>query len=154
MPLKLEDLGFKVGDLVTYNSDKESTGGIIFTIAKNYDSPVPDGDRHRWGPKHYGPKHYGPDGRPLKPMEVQGYIRLKPLFEFFPTRLGANPKGAAGTVLVYHTDLKRYTQFMKKVDLVLLGAKYMELGTLIRDLAIAHGMPAQATNGAHEGPHE
>lgn len=153
MPLKLEDLGFKVGDLVTYNSDKESTGGIVFIIETNFDSPVPDDERHRWSSK----KHSHPNGKPLKPMEVQGYLRLKPLFDFFPTTLGANPKGAGSTVLVYHTDIKRYTQYMKKVDLVTLGTKYMELGNVIRDLAIKHGMVSQGSQPAgetHDRPQE
>lgn len=151
MPLKLEDLGFKVGDIVTYDCDDESTGGVIFTIAVNYDSPVPDDQRSRWGQQHFDEK-----GKRLQPMEVNGYIRLKPIFEFFPTQKGKKPKGKAGTVLIHHTSIKswRGDMTLRKIDVLAIASKYAELGNLVRDIAIMHGMVQQPSEPAHDSPQE
>lgn len=151
MPLKLEDLGFKVGDIVTYDCDDESTGGVIFTIAVNYDSPVPDAERNRWGRDHHDPI----TGKKLQPMEVNGYIRLKPIFEFFPTERGKKPKGKAGTVLVHHTTIKHWREpQIRKIDVLSIAAKYAELGHLVRDIAVMHGMVQQPSDQAHDSPQE
>jgi len=129
--IKLADRGFSVGDLVTFDSDEESTGGVIFQIAVNFDSPIPEGSRR------YGAQHVHPEtGKPLKPMEVEGYLRLKPLFSFFPTSRGKKPKGAGATVLVYHRQL----QWMRKIELLELATRYAELGNIIRDVARQGGM--------------
>lgn len=158
MPLKLEDLGFKVGDIVTYDSDEESTGGVVFVISQNYDSPVEDTERRTYGKKHHDSK-----GKLLKPMEVMGYIRLKPLFKFFPTERGAKPKGAGATVLIHHTTIKADIQQtwrkarLFKVDVLSLASKYAELGNVVRDLAIMHGMVpggSQPADEAHDSPQE
>ena len=76
-----------------------------------------------------------PDGKKVKAMEHCGYVRLKALFEFFPTYVGKNPKGLGGTVLVNHHELHQ----IRKVDIVALGTKYAELGGVIRSLAMAGG---------------
>lgn len=151
-PLKLEDMGYKLGDLVTYDDDEHSTGGIIFVISDNFDSPVPDAERHTWNSRGAGDQ-YAIKGRRLKPMEVYGYLRLRPIFSFFPTSLGKKPLGAGGTVLVHHTELKKSYNLerMKHLDLVTLGTKYLELGNVMQDLARAGGMTPTI---AHTDPHE
>lgn len=138
MHTKLADFGYKLGDLVTFSSDKESTGGVIFEIAVNFDSPVPDNERYTFRGETAAKYKIGK--RALRPMEVMGYLRLKPVFSFFPTKLGQKPKGADNTLLLHHyaADIQR----MHKVDLINLGTKYAELGNLLRDMA---RMGAQAS---------
>jgi len=141
----LSGAGFKVGDLVTYSCDKESTGGIIYQISLNYDSPLPKEERSRWSRSNIHPV----TKKLLKHMEVIGYMRLKPVFSFFPTYKGKKPSGLNSTVLVYHNDIKNVV----KVDLLQLASKYAELGNLVRDIAVAAGMatpPSQDHDGAHE----
>jgi len=146
--VKLSNFGLALGDVVTFALDDQSTGGIIFEIAENFDSPI-DPEKRR---------EFVRDGRyllnrtRLTPMQVDGYMRLRPLFEFFPTELGKNPKGKGGTVLVYHFMIER----VKKIDVLSLGSKYVELGNLIRDVAIKHGMvnDPSTDSSAHDSPPE
>jgi hypothetical protein len=132
----LAELGFAVGELVTYSNNGESTGGIIFQIVKNCDAIKPASHRKRGS---YGQDAIDEKGRVIKPMELSGYLRLKPIYAFFPTSLGASPKGAGETVLVYHNQ-PNLTMYLKKVDLLLLAKKYAELGNICRDIARIQGM--------------
>lgn len=134
----LTSYGFAVGDIVTYASDEDSTGGVIFQIVENCDPVVPAGRKPR-GRGNYSYDLVDEQGRKIEPMRINGYIRLKPLYAFFPTELGKKPRGKGTTVLLYHSILKEGDR-VKKVDLVTLGTRYAELGTLIRDLALAGGM--------------
>ncbi len=131
--MPLADHGFALGDIVTYASDEESTGGVIFQIAENCDPIKPTALAPRG---RYAHDPVDEKGKKLQPMQVNGYVRLRPLFAFFPTELGQKPKGKGQTVLLYHARLKH----VKKVDLVSIASKYAELGNLIRDLAVSHGM--------------
>lgn len=137
--ITLASAGLKVGDIVTFASQKQSTGGVIFQVSMNFDSPIPKCDRRR-GKKHEHPV----TKKQLKPMEVEGYVRLKPLYTFFATSRGRKPIGAGETVLVYHCDLYR----VKKVELLDVMTKYAELGNVIRDLAVKHGMVLEAPREA------
>ena len=62
-------------------------------------------------------------GKEVGVKDRKGYIRLKPVFNFF---------GARATKAVWHDHLK----LLQKVDVVRLGLKYMELGEFIRTLAM------------------
>ena len=126
----LKDLGHAPGDLVTFDSDDESTGGVIYQISENCDPVTPASALAAWPQQEFDEK-----GRRIPPMTA-GYVRLKPMFEFFPTNRGKQPKGKGSTVLVYHSQIQRG---MKKVDLTVLGVKYMELGNMIRNVAVAAG---------------
>lgn len=124
--------GLEVGDLVTFDCDEESTGGIIFQIIFNCDPVIPSNiknDGWRTTP-------IDENGRKIPAMCINGYVRLKPMFTFFPTRLGNNPKGKYQTLLVYHSSLDQ----VRKIDLVTIASKYAELGNLIRSFATAQGM--------------
>ena len=120
----LATLGFKVGELVSFDDDDESTGGIVFQISENCDPVKPFKGSIRSGA-------VDENGKGIEPMKLYGFVRLRPFFSFFPTSRGAKPRGKGGTVLVYHSALQR----AKKVDLLALGAKYVELGNLMRDMA-------------------
>lgn len=127
---KLADYGFAMGDIVTYASDDDSTGGVIFQIAEHCDPVIPHEMRPR-SPCDWLRDPVDEKGKRIPAMCINGYVRLKPMFAVFPTELGKR-----STLLLYYNQLHR----VKKVDLILLGTKYMELGNLIRDLAVSHGM--------------
>lgn len=129
----LAEHNLTIGDIVTYRSNKDSTGGVVFQISENCD-PV----------KHHNMISHSPysyvlvdeKGKKIPTMCIKGYIRLRSIFSFFPTDLGEKPKGKKNTVLVYHNDLGR----VKKVELLTIATKYAELGNLIRDIAKDQGM--------------
>ncbi len=145
--MTLADKGFALGDLVTYSSSEQSTGGVIFQISKNREPqpafdhtgksvpPVPlEGYRSRYEIRHT--KVYRRDGKKMPKMDFEGYVRLTPFFEFFSTSWNTTGvDGKVGNVLVYHRDLAQ----AKKVELVTMGIKYVELGNLLRELAIKGG---------------
>lgn len=152
----LAELGFKVGDLVAYDSDDESTGGVVFRIIKNCDPVTPHGMMavQRRG---YGHNNVPVDsrGKKIPAMEINGYVRLKPIFSFFPTTRGKKPLGLNQTVLVYHNVLRQDRQKCQvtKVDMLTLAGKYAELGNLVRDLAVLGGMDVGSVDSppeAHE----
>lgn len=132
--VRLSDFGLTMGDLVTFASDHDSTGGVIFQIVENYDSPVP----HRGG---YWSRKHAPEAKGLQPLQIRGYTRLKPVFEFAATSLGSRPRGKGSTVIVYHDE---HIKKVAPLDIITLGVKYAELGNLIRDIALKRGM---ATKG-------
>jgi hypothetical protein len=68
--------------------------------------------------------------------DALGHVRIRPLFEFFATRNGKKPRGNGTTIIVYYDDIKS----LKKVDIMSLGNKYVELGLLMQDLARKNGM--------------
>ena len=134
--MPLAETGFAVGDIVTYASDQESTGGVIFQIVENCDPVKPAGAILRG---RYSSVPVDEKGKKIPAMCINGYIRLKPLFSFFPTQRGQKPVGKGSTILLYHLYIKGN---VKKVDLLTIASKYAELGNLIRDLAITGGMEA------------
>lgn len=161
-PKTLEETGFKVGDLVLYTSIKDSTGGVIFQIVERTD-PVEPAIRQRvvkvtrerfkaWpghSPSYWDQKpgvngemekyeeekrEYGAwdaNGKKLMEAATHGFVRIKPIFDFFATSKGKNPVGKGNTIIIYYEALKNA---LRPVDLVLLGAKYMELGNIMRDI--------------------
>jgi hypothetical protein len=133
MKATLESYGFALGDLTSYDSDDDATGGIIYQITENCDPVKPA----TGSTSLYGDDARDEKGNKIPPMKLSGYVRLKPLFEFFPSRRGKNPIRKGKTVLVYHYSIEK--GLMKKVDILSLGTKYVELGNLIRDLANKHG---------------
>jgi len=141
----LEKIGLKIGDIVTFASDKESTGGVIYQITMNYESPIAKEKRL----SIYETVFHPVSGKKMKPMEVRGYLRIRPIFTFFPTRKGKAPGGADSTLIIYHDELRN----LKKIELLDIATKYAELGNIIRDLAVKGGMvseTAQQVDNAHE----
>ena len=151
---KLSETGFKLNDLVLYSSDKNSTGGVIYQIVEDTEPVVPasksrPGERlsrvynaekggyetQRVQTILYG--QWDAKGKKISVAAVHGYVRIKPLFEFFATRKGKDPKGKGKTLIIYYRDIKHS---LEKVDLVVLGTKYLELGNIMRDIARNSGM--------------
>lgn len=143
----LDDVGLKLGDLVSFLSDKESTGGIVFQIVENVDRAKPASTsriitvcREVWSHatqryentsvKETEHGEWDEQGRRISPGHARGYVRIKPLFEFFATRKGKKPKGKGDTIMIYYDQL----YLLRKVDIVTLGVKYVELGNIIRDM--------------------
>lgn len=71
-------------------------------------------------------------GKKITAMSIQGCVRIKPVFDFFASSKGKNPRGKNGTIVVYNSLIKKK---LRHVDLVLLGSKYVELGNLMCELA-------------------
>jgi|SRR6478735_610090 len=158
-PKTLAECGFKLNELVLFSSDKESTGGVIFQIVednepvvpatksrattrtvRNWNTPtgtpevttVPDIEYGAWDAK----------GKKISYANTVGFIRVKPVFEFFATPKGKKPKGKGTTLIIYYRDISHH---LKRVDLTVLGTKYLELGNLIRDFVRANGMVDEST---------
>lgn len=129
----LASRGLAVGDIVTYECHDESSGGIVFQICENCDPVKPAGTKPR---DRWSSDPIDENGKVIPTMRINGYVRLRPVFTFFPSEKGKNTRGKGNTLLLYHSQLGR----IKKVGLVDLGAKYMELGNIIRELAVTHGM--------------
>mgnify|MGYP001583955292 CR=1 FL=1 len=162
----LADAGFKVGDLVQYSSDKESTGGVIFQIVQDIEPTPPACVRRKATVKKriYNPStnnydfhevevtQYGAwdaDGKKIMASAVDGFIRIRPIFEFFATPKGKNPKGKGDTLIIQYHELKHNR--IKHVDLVLLGTKYVELGNIMRDIVRRGGMEDSSDANVSEG---
>lgn len=151
----LSDFGFSVNDLITYDSTQESTGGTIYRIvedqppAKSHTTQRKVVRERRESQRYMGPgmvstseplkmikeeiTEYGDwdaDGKALTPGKIRGYVRIKPIFQFLPTARGARPKGKSGTLMIYYDMLRQ----LKKVDIVALGGKYVELGNILKDV--------------------
>lgn len=137
----LAEHNLTLGDLVVYSSDDDSTGGIVFQIVENCDPVKPAGMVKRGSYSH---DPVDEKGKKIPPMKINGYVRLKPFYSFYPTQLGSKPKGKGETVLLYHAALKR----VQKVDIVDLATKYTELGNVIRDVAMYRGM-GESSNDQH-----
>lgn len=147
----LADSGFKVGDLVFYSSVKDSSGGVIYQIVEDTEPVKPafmerkvmrkrsvwDAGKNDFVFKMVEDVEYGAwdeKGKKLMAASRYGFIRLKPVFDFFATKRGKNPKGKGKTLIVHYYHIK---SSVKKVDLVELGAKYVELGNIMRDIVKA-----------------
>jgi len=135
--MSLAELGFVVGDLVTVDINDECSGGIIYRIVHNCD---PVGSTKKRGPQHA--TYVMPDGRLVGAKEHHGYVRVQLIFNFFPTSRGKKPKGKDGTLILHHPNL---TQVAQHVDLITLGTKYLELGNMLRDIAMKGGMERPCT---------
>jgi len=150
---RLADFGLAVGDLVLYASGRDETGGIIFRIVEDTHPQKPHStsktvQRHRetydqgsnkWVTKLVDVTEHGywdANGRKLMDAAIAGFVRIRPTFDFFATRKGRQPKGKGETLIIKYSALRD----LKKVDLVLLGAKYIELGNLLRSVAVKNGM--------------
>lgn len=163
---RLADAGFKVGDLVLYSSDKESTGGIIFQIVQDVEPTTPACVKRKAIVKErvYNAKTnsydfrevekvlYGAwdaNGKKIMASAVDGFIRIRPIFEFFATPKGKSPRGKGDTLIIQYHELK-YNR-IKHVDLVLLGTKYVELGNIMRDIVRRGGMEDASDAHVSEG---
>lgn len=153
-PVTLAECGFKLNELVLFLSDKESTGGVVFQIVED-NEPVKVAIKSRpttvrrseWDPKTG--KHevrmvpsiehgeWDEHGKKIEAKDVAGYVRIKPIFEFFATPKGKKPKGKGATLIIYYRDIR---QCLQRVDITQLGAKYLELGNLMRDIVRVGGM--------------
>lgn len=76
--------------------------------------------------------YWDKNGKPVLVSAIKGYVRIKPIFDLFATQTGKNPKGKNGTCVVEYTMIP---SVIKKLDIVTIGTKYVELGNLIRDIA-------------------
>jgi len=149
----LSDVNLKIGDVVLYSSDKESTGGVLFKITEDQEPVIGATTSRNVIVKEkqfeYRTNNYkwcdvkktifgawDVNGNKIMVASIIGFVRIKPLFEFFATRKGKNPTGKNKTIIISYNDLER----LKKVDIVLLGTKYMELGNIIKDIASSKGM--------------
>lgn len=149
----LSDANLKVGDIVLFSSVKESTGGVLFKIVEDKE-PVEGAVTSKkaivkddyWEPKTGKWTHgdvekiiYGAwdaNGKKIMNAAVMGFVRIKPLFDFFATSKGKNPTGKNKTLIVSYGNLES----LKKVDIIVLGMKYVELGNIIKDIASSKGM--------------
>ena len=152
-PKTLAETGLKVGDLVLYTSVKDSTGGVIFQIVQDTE-PVEPASRkrmvtvkkrqwdnrlqsyaiHQVEEEQYG--YWDAQGRKIMDAAVEGFVRIRPIFDFFATKKGKHPRGKDSTLIIHYRYIRHSLQ---PVDLVLLGTKYVELGLVIRDLAKRNG---------------
>jgi len=141
---KLTDFGFKLNDLVTFDNKRNpasQAGGVIYRIVTDT-SP----QRIAVSKKSVGNSPYNryrriipaknAEGKKVSCSESEGCIRCTPVFEFFATTRGKKPGGAGKTMIVTYKNLK----FMKKVDIVDIGTKYLELGNFLKDVAKQAGM--------------
>ncbi len=147
-PKTLRECGFKLNELVLFANDKESTGGVIFQIVEDVE-PTKIASRSRPTTKRkneYNPRtgsyeskmvadiEYGAwdeHGKEIGRKDQVGYVRIRPIFEFFATPKGKKPKGKGGTLIIYYDDIHLSLQ---RVDLAVMGAKYLELGNVMRDI--------------------
>lgn len=152
-PKTLAETGFKMGDLVSYACDKHFSGGVIFQIVEDT-PPVTNITRSRlvtrmckmyvsetnsYERKSVTRNEYGvwdEKGKKLPVDAMHGFIRIRPLFEFFATPKCSKPSGKGSTIIVKYRAIVRQ---VKAVDLVVLGAKYLELGNIMRDIAKTGG---------------
>lgn len=142
----LSDYGFRVDDLITYDSTDESTGGTIYRIVEDKSPVAPTTTQRPAVRNHVAADRRGfsfttqeeytefgawdDKGRAISKCNQLGYVRIKPIFQFLPTARGAAPKGKSGTLMIYYTMLPE----LKKVDIVALGVKYAELGNILKDV--------------------
>jgi hypothetical protein len=150
----LEDTGLKVGDLVLYTSVKDSTGGVIFQIVENTEPVVPHTtertvrvNRQRYDNASHNYVYvnceevqrglWDKNGKKIMKSAVHGFVRIKPIFDFFATNKGKAPIGKNNTIIIHYEHIR---DVLVPVDLVLLGTKYVELGNIIRDIARRNGM--------------
>lgn len=130
---------FCVGDFVTYNSIKKSTGGVIFritevqlpiepTIKVNkkiakyevYDYKL--GRRLKVGENYEETVELfiNENGKKLPKASKQGFVRIKPVFEFFPApNYSVNKLG----MLIPYYDVTRQ---LKIVDTITLGTVFQK----------------------------
>lgn len=143
-------LGLTVGDLVVYKSEgwasiKASTGGVIYQIVEDTPPVVPaktvrmiaatgqryDGATNMWVDRTGLMEEYGEwdsSGKKIMASALNGFIRISPLFTFFPTVKGKEPKGKGKSIIIEYCNL----ELIKKVTVEELGCKYVELGELMK----------------------
>lgn len=145
--MTLADHDLKLGDIVTYDPGIGPTGGVIYRIV--YDAGPVAGEmkttpkRRRWGTSNVSRFYLTKDGKKIGLKEHTGYVRLKPEFDFFATKLGKKPGGENGTKVVHYDDIKK----LNKVDITALGVKYLELGNFMRSIALENGMEVTSDAG-------
>ncbi len=171
----LADHGYAVGDLVTYINVKDSTGGIVFRIIDDVRPVKPHATSRKtvkkykewqrsgaWTGAFTGTPATGKyvevdrevtehgawdeNGKKIMVAATHGFIRIKPIFEFFATPKGKNPRGKGNTIIIEYSWIRTA---LVKVDLVILGSKYVELGNIIHNIARKEGMD-ETTNHHHE----
>lgn len=162
-PQTLEETGFKIGDLVLYEcGKKDATGGVIFRIVERTDPIVPTTTsrivKKTWqrykSPSMWGVKRdhsnseievyvedqeiYGSwdaNGKKILEAATYGFVRIRPVFDFFVSSRMKNPFGKGQTIIVHYRHMQGW---LRHVDLVLLGLKYVELGNIMREIASAN----------------
>lgn len=144
---RLSNFGFKLNDLITFDNKRNTgsqTGGIIYKIIS--DTPpqravIPRRRITTTPTKKY--RRYmkiipakNAEGKNISQSESVGCIRCVPVFEFFATSRGKKPGGIGKTMIITYSNLKH----MKKIDIVEIGTKYVELGNFLKDIAKSNGM--------------
>jgi hypothetical protein len=146
----LSDVGLKVGDFVAMSNDKETSGGIIYQIVEDTEPVTPAKTRQKIVSKQkvfdliskqYELKDveetvhgfWDVNGKKIMTAAVYGFVRIKPIFNFFALERGLRSTGKRNTTIVYYSELSN----LKLVDAVSLGSKYVELGNLIRDMMMS-----------------
>jgi len=70
-------------------------------------------------------------GKKIMSSALSGFVRIAPVYTFFPTRKGKEPVGKGNTIIIGYDDLRR----LQKLEITNLGSKYIELGELLKTLA-------------------
>jgi hypothetical protein len=136
---KLSDFGFAVNDIVVFDNSKLnpacSSGGVIYKIIS--DTPpkkietsqkiVTRQSNVRSYKRTYVIPAKDKDGKKVSVAESKGCIRCIPIFEFFASSRGKKPGGVGKTLTVIYKNLK----YMKKISIVEIGTKYVELGNFL-----------------------
>lgn len=146
---RLSNFGFKLNDLITFDNvgnTGSQTGGVIYKIIS--DTPpqrivtpsrrvviAPTKTRKFQRYQKIIPAKNA-EGKSISHSESIGCIRCAPVFEFFATSRGKKPGGRGKTMIIVYNHLK----YIKKVDIVEIGTKYVELGNFLKDVAKSNGM--------------
>jgi len=145
----LKDHGFKRGDIVMYHDLVKSTGGILYRIVEDnphvcaeykHMTKLIKSKRYNYNTSSYEEYTrnrtesgwFNVNGKKVMECAVYGYVRISPVFTFFPTSKGKKPKGKNSTIIITYN---RLVNELKRVDVVELGTKYVELGNMIREIA-------------------
>ena len=124
-------VGLQLGDLVTMDDVQDSTGGIVYQIVEDQVPVVPHTTEKKITNNEctvYGA--WDENGKKIMISALSGFVRIKPLFTFYPTYKGKSPRGKGETIIVAYNDLHR----LHKVSITDLGTKYIELGELIKSM--------------------
>ena len=150
----LKENGLKKGDYVILNSGLEEAGGTLFQIVEDTAPIKPHttekivkASRYDYNKQQYAMVDvvkYGAwddKGKKIMIAALEGFIRVKPVFSFYPSYKAKHPKGKGGTLIISYHDLRHVQQ----VDIVELCVKYAEFGNLINEIAKTRSQEDPAT---------
>lgn len=139
----LKERGLKKGDIVILTSGYEEAGGTLFQIVEDTlpvephttERPIKrnsyDYEKQKYVERdaiEYGA--WDVKGKKIMVAALAGFIRLKPIFSFYPSYKAAKPKGKGGTLIVGYSFL----DYVRPVDIVELCVKHAELANVIKEV--------------------